>query len=66
MKLSTSRIEVLVWVLVYGGMLVCGLGLALRRAGHGYGWGFVFAGLAAAAAGALLIWLRSRMADSPK
>ena len=66
MKLSRARIEVLVWALIYGGLLVCGIGIALSRGGHGYGWGFVTVGLAAAAVGALLIWWRSRIVDTPE
>jgi vacuolar-type H+-ATPase subunit I/STV1 len=66
LKLSTARIEVLVWVLIYGGLLVCGIGIALSRGGRSYGWGFVAAGLAAAAVGALLIWWRSRIVDTPE
>ena len=66
MKVSAARIGVLVWVLIYGGLLACGLGIALSRGGHGYGWGFVATGLAAAALGAVLVWWRSRIADTPK
>ncbi len=64
MKLSVSRIETLVWVLIYGGLLACGLGIALSRGGSGYGWGVVAVGAAIAAVGALLIWVRSRMTDA--
>ena len=66
MKLSTPRIEVLVWVLIYGGLLVCGIGIALSRGGHGYGWGFVTVGMAAAVVGVLLVWWRSRIVDTPQ
>ena len=66
MKLSAARIEVLVWVLIYGGLLAGGLGIALARGGHGYGWGFVVTGLAAAVIGAALIWWRSRIGDAPE
>ena len=64
MKLSAARIETLVWLLIYGGLLACGLGIALSRDGHGYGWCVVAVGAAMAAVGAVLIWLRSRMTES--
>jgi hypothetical protein len=63
LKLSTGRIEVLVWVLIYGGMLSCGMGIALSRGGQGYGWGVAAAGMVAAIAGVVLVWVRSRRVD---
>ena len=66
MKLSVRRIEVLIWVLIYGGLLVTGIGIALSRGGRRYGWGFVATGLAAAAVGAALIWWRSRLVEAPE
>ena len=65
MKLSPGRVGALVWVLVYGGLLLCGLGVALLRGGLDYGWGVSIAGIAAAVAGVVLIYIRSRMADAP-
>jgi hypothetical protein len=63
LKLRAARVDVLVWVLVYGGLLVAGLGIALERDGQDFGWGVVGGGAAAALAGAVLIWIRSRMSD---
>ena len=63
MRLSAGRIETLVWVLVYGGLLVFGLGVALSRGGLDYGWSVSVAGLVTAVAGAVLIYVRSRMSD---
>ena len=63
MSLSTGPIEALVWVLVYGGLLVFGLGVALSRGGLDYGWSVSVAGLVIAVAGAVLIYVRSRMSD---
>ena len=63
MSLSTGPIEALVWVLVYGGLLVFGLGVALSRGGLDYGWSILVAGLVIAVAGAVLIYVRSRMAE---
>ena len=64
MKVSAGRVGALVWILIYGGLLLSGLGVALSREGQDYGWGVCAAGIAAALAGALLIWVRSRMAGS--
>ena len=61
MKLAPGRIEALVWVLVYGGLLVFGLGVALSRGGLDYGWGVSVVGLVIAVAGVVLIYIRSRM-----
>ena len=63
MRLSAGRIETLVWVLVYGGLLGFGLGVALSRGGLDYGWSVSVAGLVIAVAGAVLIYVRSRMSD---
>ena len=62
MKLPVVRVELLIWVLIYGGMLSCGLGIALSRGGgQGYGWGVAAAGMVAAIVGVVLIWVRSRL-----
>jgi hypothetical protein len=63
LRLSAGRIETLVWVLAYGGLLLFGLGVALSRGGLDYGWSVSVAGLVIAVAGAVLIYVRSRMSD---
>ena len=63
MKLSAERIETWVWVLIYGGLLVCGLGVALSRGGLAYGWTVSVIGIVLAVAGAVLVYVRSRMSD---
>ena len=74
MRLSIAKVEVLIWVLIYGGLLVLAVGLALRDV-HGLLAGTVsLIGGVVAAVGVVLIWIRSRMlnprlppaADSPK
>lgn len=63
--MSAGRVEVAVWLLLYGGLLLVMLGLwSLETAGP---WPRVllFAGTALAAGGALLIWLRARMPEIP-
>jgi hypothetical protein len=65
LKLSPGRVGALVWVLIYGGLLLCALGVALSRGGLDYGWGVSIAGVAVAACGVVLIYVRSRMAHGP-
>ena len=63
MKVSAERIETWVWVLIYGGLLVCALGVALSRGGLDYGWTVSLVGIVFAVAGAVLVYVRSRMTD---
>jgi hypothetical protein len=59
--MRTARLDVLIWVLIFGGLIAVGLGLAVRRADGPLGWTIVVVGGLAAAAGAVLVWVRSRM-----
>ncbi len=59
--MKTSTVEVLVWVLVYGGLLLLSLGLFVSRSDSLFGWLLVLAGGAVMAAGVVLIFLRARM-----
>ena len=62
MKPSTT--ETLVWILIYGGLLSVGLGLALQQRGTAaLGWTLVAGGGVVAAVGVVLIWVRSRQKD---
>ena len=63
MKLAPGRIDALVWVLVYGGLFVFGLGVALSRGGLDYGWSVSVVGIFVAVAGGVLVFIRSRMSD---
>ena len=64
MKLSVARVGVLIWVLIYGGLLVLAIGLALREV-HGVLAGSVsIGGLAVLAVGIVLIWYRTRLLRS--
>ena len=61
MKLSAARVGVLIWVLIYGGLFVLAIGLALREV-HGLLAGSVsIGGLVALTVGIVLIWYRSRL-----
>jgi hypothetical protein len=50
-------------VLIFGGLFVIGMGVALERSGESYGWNFIAAGGAAVVVGCVLIWVRSRMPE---
>ena len=63
MILDAARLDALVWTLVFGGLLVVGLGIALDRQGAGYGWAVVVAGAFVIAVGVVFLWLRSRIRD---
>jgi hypothetical protein len=66
LKISTKRIELLTWLLIYGGLFAITLGATLRREGAVLGWSVIVAGAVATAAGLVLIWVRSRLADPPR
>jgi hypothetical protein len=57
-----ATIDKLIWIFIFGGLLLVGLGLAVE--GEGRGLGRVLAGLGAlfALIGGALVWVRSRMA----
>lgn len=62
MKPSTT--EKWVWILIYGGLLSVGLGIALQQRGSpALGWTLTVGGGAVAGLGVLLIWVRSRQKD---
>ena len=65
MKIPTKRIELLTWLLIYGGLFAITLGATLRREGAVLGWSVIVGGAVATAAGLVLIWLRSRLTDPP-
>ena len=63
MSVSTQRIGTLIWVLIFGGLFVVGLGIALERSGASYGWNVIAAGALAIVVGCVLVWVRSRMPE---
>ena len=65
MKLAPGRVDIFVWVLIYGGLIVFGLGVALSRGGFDDGWTFSVVGIVLALAGVVLVYVRSRMSDRP-
>ena len=63
---TLQRLQVLIWVLIYGGLLALVLGIATQRTGDAAaGWLLVAGGGAAAAIGVALIAVRSRLRANP-
>lgn len=59
--MNTTKLEKLIWILIFGGLIVLSLGLFVERQDTVFGWSLVVLGGAAAAAGVVLVWVRSRM-----
>lgn len=59
--MNVKKIEKWVWILVYAGLVIGGLGLAVQRSDASLGWTLTSLGGASIIAGAALIWLRSRI-----
>ncbi|MCJ0763276.1 hypothetical protein [Variovorax terrae] len=60
---ALARLQKLIWILIYGGLLAAVLGLATEREDDALGWSLVVAGSVVAAAGFTLIWVRSRLRE---
>ncbi|WP_395056517.1 hypothetical protein [Polaromonas sp.] len=58
---AIARLQQLIWVLIYGGLLTLVLGLSLQRMDDALGWSMVVGGGIVAAIGFLLIYVRSRL-----
>ena len=58
---NIQRLQNLIWVLIYGGLLTLVLGVFTRRVDDSLGWAMVLAGGVIAAIGAVLIYVRSRL-----
>ncbi len=57
-------LDKLIWVLIYGGLLVLCAGIFVQRAHDPLGWTMVVGGGVAAVAGAVLIWVRSKTKET--
>ncbi len=58
--MSTSKLETLIWVLIYGGLLLVVFGLFVQRTMAATGWTLIVVGAIVTVVGAVLIWVRSR------
>jgi hypothetical protein len=63
LSVSTQGIGTLIWVLIFGGLFVVGIGIALERSGESYGWNVIAAGALAIVVGCVLVWVRSRIPE---
>ena len=61
--MTAARLDTWIWVLIFGGLLLLGPGIALLRAGAGWGWTLIVLGAVLAAIGVVLIVVRSRMPE---
>ena len=61
--MTAAKLDVWIWVLLYGGLALLGLGVAVQRDVAALGWGMVGVGALVAAAGVLLIVVRARLPD---
>lgn len=58
---TLQRLQTLIWVLIYGGLLTLVLGIATARSDGALGWTLGGVGGLAAAAGVVLIAVRARL-----
>ena len=58
---SIARLQSLIWILIYAGLLTLVLGLSAARIDAAIGWSLVVGGGLMAAVGIFLIWVRSRI-----
>ncbi|MDO9279869.1 MAG: hypothetical protein Q7U05_15050 [Polaromonas sp.] len=58
---NLKRLQQLIWVFIYGGLLTLVLGLSVERTNGTMGWLMVVAGGGVALLGAVLIYVRSRL-----
>jgi hypothetical protein len=58
---TIARLQTLIWVLIYGGLLTLVLGLSVQGSDEVLGWLMVAGGGIVAAIGFVLIYVRSRL-----
>jgi hypothetical protein len=60
---SIARLQALIWVLIYGGLLTLVLGVFTRRSAAALGWLLMVAGGLVTVVGVVLIYVRSRLKE---
>ena len=63
---TLQRLQKLIWVLIYGGLLTLVLGIATARTDASTGWVLMVGGGAVAAVGVVLIAVRARLKADPQ
>lgn len=59
--MTAQKLETLIWVLIYGGLLMVVFGLFAQRTMPATGWTLIVVGAIVTVVGAVLVWVRSRM-----
>jgi hypothetical protein len=59
--LNLKRLQQLIWVLIYGGLLALVLGVSVQRTDDSLGWAMVAGGAVLALIGFALVFARARM-----
>lgn len=62
---ALERLDTLVWILIFGGLLALVMGIASHDEAAIAGWSLTVLGGIAAAAGVVLIIVRSRLRETP-
>ena len=62
---TLQRLHRLIWVLIYGGLLVLVLGIATARTDDALGWVLIVGGAVVAALGVVLMAVRARLPADP-
>ena len=63
---TLARLDTLIWVLVFGGLFTLVLGIASHDETAIGGWSLSVLGSLATAAGVVLIYVRSRLRETPE
>ena len=63
---TLQRLQKLIWVLIYGGLLTLVLGIATARSVSSTGWVLMVGGGVVAAVGVVLIAVRARLKADPQ
>ena len=58
-----ARLETLIWILIYGGLLMLVVGLYMGRLEEGSGADLAIVGVAVALVGVVLVYVRSRLRE---
>ncbi|WP_048440680.1 hypothetical protein [Caenimonas sp. SL110] len=61
---TIERIERLIWILIYAGLIMAITGVAVRQASPAGAWTLIAVGTVLVVTGVVLIWVRSRMDES--